>query len=195
MTYLSSHEQTSGNIAVSTVDHVSGNVAVGNSGNHPRSTSSRSMGNVPFRSGDGQVHLGHSPVLSCFFPLVSIFFLAQNRHFQHETSSVSPMRQQGGLATTSVSLCYHLPTVFQPNIEQTMSLDIRDAHRKRRLCNRERYPTSSPEESQPQHQEYVWFGLHQSDGVSFTYSAGRLRLREQDHRRVHQVDRSIPHPG
>ena len=38
------------------------------------------------------------------------------------------------------------------------------------------------------------FGLHRPHGANFTYSAGRLRVRKQDHRRVHHVDGRIPRP-
>ena len=68
LTYLSSQKQTSGSVAIGTVDHEqpSGNVAVGRSENYPQSTSIRSIRIVPSRSGDGQTHLDNSSSVSPF---------------------------------------------------------------------------------------------------------------------------------
>ena len=73
LTKLSSRKQTSGNIAIGTVDdeQASGNVAVGGSNNYPKSTSVRSIRIVPSRSGDGQAHLDHSSLLTISSHLLS----------------------------------------------------------------------------------------------------------------------------
>ena len=63
---------------------------------------------------------------ACFYLLLLPFFCPQAVTFNMKhllVSSLSPKRQQGSLTTTSASMCCHLPTEFQPNIEQVMNLE------------------------------------------------------------------------
>ena len=53
-------------------------------------------------------HIAHAFVSPSFSA-----FLAHKRLLQHETSSLISKRQPGSLTTTSASLCYHLPRVYQ----------------------------------------------------------------------------------
>ena len=75
------------------------------------------MGIVPSRSGDGQLHLDHPPILFLFFFFLFLAVFAPKQRFQHETFSSSSRHQQGSLVTTKTSLFNHLSAVFQPNIE------------------------------------------------------------------------------
>ena len=52
----------------------------------------------------------------------STAFLAQKRLSQHETSSLICKRQPASLTTTSASLCYHLPRVYQLDTRTVMIL-------------------------------------------------------------------------
>ena len=56
---------------------------------------------------------------SCF----SLVFFHYERHFQHLSSSELSKHQQGSLTTTSASLYYHLPRVYQLKPEQVLGLE------------------------------------------------------------------------
>ena len=47
------------------------------------------------------------------FPPLVLPFLPASSYFQYQASAALPRHQQGGFTTTSASLCYHLPRVYQ----------------------------------------------------------------------------------